>query len=249
MTQVVTKRDGMRDWRTDMAPAEVLAYARQKLFPVYMNDPRRKYWNSQIAGKLLVGLTDEAISRAVQGPKFSKVDSMRYPSLDQCMQAKPDETKAVIIGLLAKCVQTLKAHATFETNEEYNDAFDFIRENYRDWSLADFSMAFQQIAEGRAIKTSYRFSLPELRDGLDKHQNAKIDAREKAVRDRQIWDEQEGALTWRMFQDTLGIPPSEQKPDRRDWLKGKDVMTWAEKEMLRAKDRERRGKNNKDDKK
>lgn len=228
----------MANTAADDHPKYVLEIARKKNYPVWMDDPRRRHWHGKTLVKLNEALAIESIAKAVSG-EFTKQDSMRYPAINAVNKFAPNELRAVLTGLLAETVQVLKAHATFESEDEYVKAFDVMMERYPDWSLADFKLAFKRIQLGETLKSSYRFSIPELCQGLDSWQDFKVDQRERWQKNCRRYESERMSEAWGYFQDTMGFTPQQAKVSRVDWMNGKDVMSWSDKQKLQAKDKKR----------
>lgn len=221
-------------------PQHVLQVAREKNYPTWMDDPSRKHWHGKTLAKMDYALAAESVNRAVKGPEFTQRDSMRYPTVNYMRGNMPNELKAVLIGMLAETVHTVKAHSTFESDEDYMKAYDTMVDRYRDWSLADFRCAFKRIQTGDAGKLGYRFNLPDLCDALDKWQETKVDEREKWVANKQRYDQGDPHEMFDVLRDIYGISAKQRAADRVEWMHGKDVMGWADKQKLQARDNEQR---------
>lgn len=221
-------------------PSQVLQIARERNYPTWMDDPSRRHWHGKTLMKMNYALASESVTRAVKGPEFIQRDSMRYPTVNYMKGNMPDELKAVLIGMLAETVQTVKAHSTFETDEDYIKAYNVMLDRYQDWSLADFRCAFKRIQTGDAVKAGYRFNLPELCAGLDAWQDTKVDEREKWVENKRKYDQGDPQELFGVLREIYGISAKEAAADRVEWMHGKDVLTWADKQKLQARDQQQR---------
>ena len=228
--------------RTDAAetPARTLEIAITKGYPVYLDDPRREEWSLSVKTSLNIALAQEAITRLVKNVDFLPRDSMRYPTTNQSLVMMTKETRAACIGTIATTSVYLQAHKTFQSTEQLAEAFNHLSKDFGDFSLADWGRIFHGIKSGKYVKVNYRLLLPELVQAFEAYADEKVDQRERMMADHKRYYEAKSDDLWRGYHESMKHEAKERKVHPSDWLKGEDVLSWAQKAVLQARDQEAR---------
>lgn len=221
-------------------PKESLHSARVNALPYRQDDPRLVQWSPEVQTAIFRALNEESRMRLINGPEFHPSESMAYPTLQQAYRDNPEQTAAVLIGCLASLASYLRPKTTFRDEHDYNEALETLLSQWGNFSLADFGLIFDKLKRGELVDLRFRFLLPELLKACEIHAELKAQKTEERqqmhaqhynTRERNAWNE----LTTRM-----GAQQARQLNDRVEWMQGKDVMNWADKAQLAARDNERR---------
>lgn len=225
-------------------PRETFEKALQKGAPAFLDDCRMRMTQMDYQLSIRAAVTQDCLARIVAGDTFTARDSMRYPSIQQSRDVTGPAIKAALIGMLARTASYLRANVSFADEAQYEQAYAKMWDLFGDFSLADFAMVMDGIMTGKYITVNYRFLLPELIKACEVHADlVKVDQRERLRKEEKLFDQNEQR---EMLVQHLGVRAEgkerakRQMADRVKWMSGQDVLTWADKAKLAARDSARR---------
>lgn len=221
-------------------PKDSLISARRNGLPFRQDDPRIVQWSREVQSELYEAMNEEARMRLINGPEFKSSDSMAYPTIQQAYKNNPEQTAAVVIGCIAGVASYLRPKTTFRGEEDYTEAFEALCSQWGNFSLADFGMIFDKLKRGELVDLRFRFLLPELLKACEMFAEFKAQKTEERAKLHKLHYNEQERGAWNDLTARMGGHSAPQLTDRVEWMQGEDVLSWADKAQMAARDRERR---------
>lgn len=221
-------------------PRESLLSARTNGLPARLDDPRFEQWSPEVRRDIYTALAEEGRMRLVQGVTFAERDSCAYPTIQQAHADNPGVTVAVFTGMIASVANYLRPKVTFRDERDYIEAFEHLRTQWGNFTLADYGLIFDRLRRGDLADLRFRFLLPELMKACEAYADTKCDRVEEREKLMKRYRNTDHYNDWNALTEMMGGAEAKRTNDRVKWMKGEDVMSWADKAKLAARDSARR---------
>jgi hypothetical protein len=132
------------------------------------------------------------------------------------------------------------AKGHFRDEKDYIEAFEELRTQWGNFTLADFGLIFDRLRRGDLADLRFRFLLPELMKACEAYADTKCDRVEEREKLMKRYRNTDHYNDWNALTEMMGGAEAKRTTDRVKWMQGEDVTSWADKAKLAARDSARR---------